>query len=134
MYLGEIDNKTRPSSIDNTMTSIPDFTDSELWVVRDTLQQRYDRTVEPELGEAELRLDPDSTRMTPCPVLFWQERGANFVICKVGEGRYRAQFFYRVHQQFGTGIDEFDNLAECTVTLLQVQADHEARQAAKQNP
>ncbi len=114
------------------MTSIPDFTDSELWIVRDTLQQRYGRTIEPELGDAELRLDAHSSTLTPCPALFWRdEQGANFVIFKVGERRYRAQFFYRVHQQFGTGIDEFDNLAECMVTLLQVQADHAAKQAAE---
>ncbi|PKM46584.1 MAG: hypothetical protein CVV05_02595 [Gammaproteobacteria bacterium HGW-Gammaproteobacteria-1] len=115
------------------MNSIPDFTESELWTVHDTLRERYGREIEIEQGDVELRLDPHSSTLTPCPVLFWREDGANFVISKVGDRRYRAQFFYRVHQQFGTGIDEFDNLAECTVTLLQVQADHEAKQTAKQD-
>ncbi len=115
------------------MNSIPDFSDSELWSLCDTLKQRYGHDVEPDLAEAELRLDPHSSELTPCPALFWKEHGVNFVIFKVGERRYRAQFFYRVHQQYGTGIDEFDNLAECTVTLLQVQADHEAKQAAQQD-
>ncbi|GAB4302135.1 MAG: hypothetical protein Kow0096_23450 [Thiohalomonadaceae bacterium] len=116
------------------MNSIPDFTESELWTVRDTLKQRYGHDVEIDMGDAELRLDPHSSTLTPCPVLFWRdEHGTNFVVCKVGDRRYRGQFFYRVHQQFGTGIDEFDNLAECTVTLLQVQADHEAKQTAKQD-
>lgn len=114
------------------MSSIPDFTESELWTVHDTLKQRYGREIEPELGEAELRLDPHSSTLTPCPVLFWKERGCNFVIFKMGERAYRGQFFYRVHQQYGTGIDQFDNLTECTVTLLQVQADHEAKETAKQ--
>lgn len=114
------------------MNSIPDFTESELWTVRDTLKQRYGHDVEIEMGDAELRLDHHSSTLTPCPVLFWHDaQGTNFVVCKVGDRRYRGQFFYRVHQQFGTGIDEFDNLAECTVTLLQVQADHEAKQTAK---
>ena len=115
------------------MTSIADFSESELWTVRDTLRQRYERDVDPDLAEVELRLDPHSSTLTTCPALFWSERGANFVITKVGERRYRAQYFYRVHQQFGTGIDEFDNLAECVVTLLQVQADHEAKQSAAQD-
>lgn len=115
------------------MNSIPDFSDSELWSVRDTLKQRYGHDVEPELAEAELRLDLDSSELTLCPVLYWKERDANFVIFKVGERRYRAQFFYRVHQQYGTGIDEFDNLPECAVTLLQVQADYEAKQTAQQD-
>jgi len=53
------------------------------------------------------------------------ERGADFVICKVGESRYRCQFFYSDQEQFGTGRDVYDNLAECVTILLQVQADHE---------
>ncbi len=115
------------------MNSVPDFTESELWTVHDTLLQRYGREVEIEQGDAELRLDPHSSTLTPCPILFWRAGSTSFVISKVGDRRYRAQFFYRVHQQFGTGIDEFDSLAECTVTLLQVQADHEAKQTAKQD-
>lgn len=116
------------------MNSVPDFTESELWTVRDTLKQRYGHDVEIEMGDAELRLDPHSSTLTPCPVVFWRDGGGtNFVIFKVGDRRYRGQFFYRVHQQFGTGIDEFDNLAECTVTLLQVQADHDAKQTAQQD-
>lgn len=116
------------------MNSVPDFTESELWTVHDTLKQRYGHDVETEIGDAELRLDPHSSTLTPCPVLFWRDgSGTNFVIFKVGDRRYHGQFFYRVHQQFGTGIDEFDNLAECTVTLLQVQADHDAKQTAKQD-
>ena len=113
------------------MTSIENFSDTELWTVRDTLAQRYGHTVEFEEVEVDMRLDPDGSTLTPCPALYWQERGTNFVLVKVGERRYRAQFFFRVHQQFGTGIDEFDNLAECVVTLLQVQADHEAGQAGE---
>jgi hypothetical protein len=30
---------------------------------------------------------------------------------------------------FGTGIEEYDDLSECLVTLLQVQADHAVRLA-----
>lgn len=113
-------------------SSIDDFGESELWTVQDTLRQRYGHDVEIDQADAELRLDPHSSTLTPCPVLFWRDdKGTNFVISKVGDRRYRGQFFYRVHQQFGTGIDEFDNLAECTVTLLQVQADHAAKQNAK---
>lgn len=114
------------------MNSIPDFTESEIWIVRDTLAQRYGHEVSLDMGDAELRLDPHSSTLTPCPILFWQDdKGASFVLSKVGDRRYRGQFFYRVHQQFGTGIDEFDNLAECTVTLLQVQADYDAQQQSK---
>lgn len=110
------------------MTNIPEFTDTELWTVRKTLEERYRQSVEPDVVETELRLDPHSTELTPCPALYWQADGANFIIAKVGERRYRAQFFYRLYQMFGTGVDEFDELAQCTVTLLQVQADHAAKE------
>ncbi len=40
----------------------------------------------------------------------------------------RCQFFYRRRQMYGTGIPEYDDLAECVVSLLQVQADRHAGQ------
>jgi hypothetical protein len=52
------------------------------------------------------------------------------VVVKTGDRRYRCQFFYRIHQMYGTGIEEYDDLTECVVTLLQVQADHHAREHA----
>ena len=110
------------------MTKIPDFTDTELWTVRKTLEERYRKPVEPDQVETELRLDPHSTELVPCPALYWKEDGVNFIIVKVGERRYRGHFFYRLYQMYGTGVDEFDELAQCTVTLLQVQADHAAKE------
>lgn len=111
------------------MISIPDFNDNELWIIRDTLKQRYREAVEPELAEIEMRLDPHSTELTVCPALVWKHDAASLIIVKTGEERYRAQFFYRVHQQYGTGVNEYSDLTECVVTLLQVQADHNAQQA-----
>ncbi len=114
------------------MASIPDFTQTEMWTVQRTLEERYGSPMSPELAESELRLDPHSSELTVCPTLYWQDGKAHFVIVKVGEGRYRCQFFYSVRHHYGTGIDEYDDLAECTVTLLQVQADHEANSRAEE--
>ena len=63
--------------------------------------------------------------LTLCPTLYWNERGANFIICKVAIDRYRCQFFYSDADQYGTGHDEYDNIGVCAKTLLQVQSDHE---------
>ena len=109
------------------MALIEDFSKSELWVIEETLKERYDHPIEIQQGEAELRLDPHSSELSPCPVIFWLENGYNFVVAKIGDRRYRAQFFLRVHQHFGTGIDEFSDISECVVTLLQVQADHQLK-------
>ncbi|MHB1529129.1 MAG: hypothetical protein ACYDDA_04510 [Acidiferrobacteraceae bacterium] len=107
------------------MNPIPDFNDTELWTIRVAVNERYDKTVDLQLADAELRLDPAVVELISCPTVFWLERGASFVISKVGEGRYRCQFFYSVSEQYGTGRDVYDDLTECVTTLLQVQSDHE---------
>lgn len=115
------------------MGDIPEFTDNETWIVKSTLSERFGSEIPVDAAEAEIRLNPYSAELTDCPVLVWEARDANFVIFKVGDRRYRAMFFYRVREQYGTGIDEFDDLTECVVTLLQVHADHEAERAKAQD-
>ena len=111
------------------MTTIPDFTDNEIWIIKTALRERYGREVEPELVDIEMRLNPFSSTLTSCPALYWSEQGANFIIAKTAEHGYRPQFFYRVHQQYGTGVEEYTDLTQCVVTLLQVQADHTAKES-----
>lgn len=105
--------------------TIPDFSEDERHLVTHTLFERYQRAVPFELGEAEIQLIPDSERLTNCPVLYWEARGAHFVIFKLGPERFRAQFFYSDAQQYSTGHDAYDSLGDCLITVLQVQADHE---------
>jgi hypothetical protein len=47
-------------------------------------------------------------------------------VLKIGDQQYRCQFYYHGHEMFGPDVEEFDDLSECMVTLLQVQADHDA--------
>lgn len=108
---------------------VADFTEVERELVADLLQQRYIRRVTPDLADSELKLDPAGDELTICPTLYWSERGANFVVCKIAAGRYRCQFFYADADQYGTGHDEYTDLQHCVLTLLRVQADHEAQSA-----
>jgi hypothetical protein len=112
-----------------TANKTPDFTESELWTLRQTLKERYGRDVSVDLGDAEIRLHPDDRTLAVRPVAVWRERGASFAIMKVDDNRFRAQFFYRGFQQYGTGQDEYDDFLKCVVTLLQVQSDHERNEA-----
>ena len=105
------------------MSNIEDFTDSELWIIKTTLKERYGADIEIMLGDTELRLNPYGTELTPCPAAYWEQDGCHFIVCKTGDSRYRCQFYYRVHKMYGTGVEEYDDLSECMVTLLQVQAD-----------
>ncbi len=107
------------------MAEIDDFTDTELWIIRNAVNERYGTQIELMFADSELRLEKGSTVLTVCPTVVWQERGSNLVVFKAGDERYRAQFYYKGSQQFGTGKKEYADLAECVITLLQVQADHE---------
>jgi len=107
---------------------IAEFTDAARWVVESALKERYGRRVAVEPADSEIRLDPASPEVTVCPTLYWEERGVEFVIFKVADGRYRSQFYYSLTEQFGTGRD-FDDLADCVVTTLRLQADHEKDRA-----
>lgn len=104
---------------------ISDFTETEQKLVSGLLFKRYAKLVQLQLADSELQLDGPSGALTLCPTLYWSERGAQFVVCKVAEGRYRCQFFYSETEQYGTGRAEYDDLEDCVVTLLQVQSDHE---------
>jgi len=113
------------------MTAIPDFNDSELWTIQTTLKERFGTDKDVQLAETELRLDRHSSEMIPCPAAYWEHNNCHFVVAKTAAERYRCFFFYLVHQMYGTGISEYDNLTECVVTLLQVQADQHAKEQAE---
>jgi len=111
------------------MVEIPDITETEDWILKTTLKERYGRDVEIQLADAEIRLSPSDRALTSCPVIYWHdEEDCNFVIFKTGDRNYRCQFFYRGYQQYGTGVHEYDDLSECIVSLLQAQADYTAKE------
>ncbi|KOR31278.1 hypothetical protein TI04_01645 [Achromatium sp. WMS2] len=110
------------------MNKISDISNTELWLLESTLKERYGKKIDIEPGEAEIRLNPADRELTMCPVLYWRVDNCNFVVFKTGDNLYRCQFFYRLFQQYSTGRYEYDNLTECLVDLLQVQADYEAQE------
>lgn len=110
------------------MPEIADITETERWIIDTTLQERYGKPVEIQIADAEIRLTPSDRELSNCPVIYWNEDDCNFIIFKTGDRRYRCQFFYRGYQQYGTGVHEYDDLSECTVSLLQAQADHTAKE------
>jgi len=111
--------------MNETARPIADFNSAERWVIESALKERYGRIVPIELADSELKLDPGAPVLTVCPTVFWSERGCNFLIFKTGEERYRSQFFYSEEEHYGTGREEYDELAECVGLLLKLQADHE---------
>ena len=113
--------------------NLPDFSDSERKLVAQILLERYGHPVTVEEAEVELQLAPPSEQLTTCPTLYWNELGAEFIVSKVPGPRYRCLFFYSANEQFGTGRESYDNLGDCVITLLRLQADHHATRAAAIN-
>lgn len=98
-----------------------------------TLKERWpDTDIELQAADVEIRMHQEERELTECPALFWQVDEANFIIFKVAERTYRSQFYYRGYQQYGSGIKDFDDIAECVVTMLQVHTDREATRHEEQ--
>jgi hypothetical protein len=110
--------------------NIPDFTDTEFQLANQILLERYGRLIALQAVEVELLLDPEHKEPTPCPALYWNELGAEFIVAKAGDQRFRCQFFYSESEIFGTGRDVYDNLGDCVTNVLQIQADHHGTRAA----
>ncbi len=110
------------------MSKIREITESERWTIQNSVDERWGKNlIELHLADVELALDSNDKGLTSCPAVFWHKDTCSFIIAKTDEQRYRCLFFYDQElEQFGTGIDEFDDIATCAVTLLQTQADHES--------
>ncbi len=105
---------------------IKNFNSTDSTIVEQTLLERYGNEIKIEAAEAEIRLNPGDRGLTLCPALFWEspEDGSKFIIVKVGLDVFRCQFFYRGYQQFSTGIEEYDNIGDCVIDMLQVNKQH----------
>jgi hypothetical protein len=98
---------------------------ASLKLVSVSLFERYGKLVPIQLADSDLQLDATSEELTVCPAIYWAERGAQFVTCKVVPERYRCQFFYSETEGYGTGRDEYNRLGDRVLTLLQARSDHE---------
>ncbi len=107
--------------------AIEDFSVRELSLIQDTLKERFGREIPIEMADSEIRLQPDDRELTLCPVLFWTVEPAHFVLFKTGKSLYRCQFFYRPHEQFGTGVKEYENVGDCVIALLKIQEEQSAK-------
>ena len=86
------------------MSQIADFTESELWIIKTTLEERYGEPVEPMLADTELRLNPYSTELTRCPAAYWEKAGCHFVVsARPVTSNTAASSITAGHEMYGTG-------------------------------
>ena len=110
-----------------------DFTDEELKVISDTLTERFDKSIETQLADIELPVESGQQEPAPCPAVYWEAKNCHFILAKTADNKYFSQFFYDEDEQFVTEKSFYDELQECLVTLLQVHADHELKEAGLLN-
>ena len=109
------------------MTEIPDYTEAEQQIVKDTLKTRWKKVaVEIQVADVEVQIDPKKPELTECPALFWLVNDCSFLVIKCGKANYKCSFFYKELEQMGTGIEDYKDLQTCVTTLLQTQADYES--------
>lgn len=106
-----------------------DFTGEELKLISDTLSKRFGKPIETQLADIELPVNNGDKELTPCPAIYWEEKDCNFILAKTADNKFFSQFFYDEHEQFVTEKPLYDELLDCLMTLLQVQADHELKKA-----
>jgi hypothetical protein len=112
---------------------IKPFSARERSLVSQTLLERFGHAVPLQPVDAELQLNLLKEEFALCPSLTWTENGAHFIVFKTDDERFRSLFYFNEALLFGTGKDEFDNLGDCVITLLQVHADHEEQSRKVRN-
>lgn len=72
------------------MGTIADFSESELWLLRSTLRERYGEELEVQLADSEMRIEAHSTQLHTCPAAYWERDKCHFIVVKTGADHYSA--------------------------------------------
>ena len=102
-----------------------DWSATELNIINDGILKRW-KSYKPELNfaDVELKVLPNDKELTAFPAAVWRKNDCYFVVIKIDSNTYKNIFYYENSKQFGTGIEKYNDLYTCVITLLQVQADH----------
>ena len=103
---------------------IPDFTESEIHGLRETLARQFNRDVEIELTQSDVLVDPadaGNDAASGCPTIAWYTAGANYIVSKIAAHQYRARFYITPHEQYDTDEADYGNLADCLAALLEAR-------------
>lgn len=113
------------NEVSTSPVSKNDFTADELKYIDELLAKRYGKPVETQRADIEF----GESSSAECPAVYWEHNGCHFIVAKGEDKRFFNQFFYDEDEQYGTEKPFYDDLHQCVLTLLQVQADHELKKA-----
>lgn len=107
------------------MSDSVSFTDKEQLQVRSVLRKRWDKgEVSIQIVDVDMRVADSEEENTECPAIYWDASDYHFLLMKVAENKFRPQFFYQDSEEAGAVELEFDDIAECAMALLKMQANH----------
>ncbi len=106
------------------MPTAPEFSDAELYRIKEMLIQHYQKDIQMNLVNFDAVLSTHDKIAATCPAIYWHAHGTNFVVSKTGLSEYRGLFYYTPHELFEIGTDGFDNIEECVTAVLQTQGDN----------
>ena len=89
------------------MALIPDINATEKWLIENTPKERCGDKVDYQQADAEISLQPSEREFSERRLIHRARNGCHFTISRIG-------------------ICEYDDLAECAVSLLQALAGHES--------
>jgi len=90
-----------------------------------TLKKRWaNDEVSTQMVDVDVRVGESDKDTIKCPAFYWEYAEYHFLLMKTGENKYRPQFFYQDNEEAGVDIVEFDDIGECSMALLKLQANH----------
>lgn len=99
-----------------------DFSPTELKTIEKATSERW-KDVELHLADIEITRSASDENTTLCPAVVWETTDCTFVIIKVDEFVYKSVFYYLGTKQIDTGVSEYNDLKDCVLTLMKVQAN-----------
>ena len=98
-----------------------DFSLFEINIAKDIINQRW-RGVDIDLADVEVSRNSSSESL-PYPAIVWEASKCTFVVIKVDESAYKCIYYYLGTQRFDTGVNEYDDLHDCVLSIMKVQAN-----------
>ena len=101
-----------------------DFAESEITTIQNAVDTRWKKDKKKvHLADIEITRTAKDEKTTLCPAAVWETADCTFVVIKVDEFVYKSVFYYLGTKQIDTGISEYNDLSDCVLTLMKVQAN-----------
>ncbi len=104
-----------------------DYTDNELRVIHETLKKRFANEIEIHLADCEIKPDASTKQVEDRPAVYWHANHCNFIVVKLNSSQFQGRYFYTAEDDSGEGLQQYTNIENCVIALLDSQAAQASR-------